>query len=101
MADECRTFQRPETIPVWVEVKTWAGALVNPNEGVKVVITSPDGIVVVTSTAMTNTETGKYVYYYASQLTDPVGWWKAVATVQDGTGAGAKYNVLVGGFQLQ
>jgi hypothetical protein len=38
-------FQRPETIPIWAETKTWAGVYDNPNQGIQITITDPDGVV--------------------------------------------------------
>lgn len=60
-----------------------------------------------TTSALTNvsmTETpgssGNYVYYYASQSYDVVGWWRYKVTSQD-SAAAPKYTVTWGGFKLE
>lgn len=98
---EERTFQRPETVAIWAEVKNWAGTYVDPSEGVDLILTNPKGVVKVNGEAMTKDEVGKYVYYYKSQSNDEVGWWNARGIATDGTGAGEKVTIKVGGFYLQ
>ena len=101
MSDEERTFQRPETVPIWAEVKDWDGNYVDPSEGVTLTLYDPKDTKKVDGLAMTKSATGKYVYHYASQADDEVGWWRGRGLAQDGAGAGAKITIKVGGFYLQ
>lgn len=43
MTTKVRKFQRGETVPIWAEIKTWAGVYDSPDQGVKITITDPDG----------------------------------------------------------
>lgn len=96
-----RNFQRGETVPIWVDIKTWAGVYSSPDQGVKVTITDPDGIVQANAQAMTESETGKFVYYFKPEDTDPLGWWRIRCLAQDGLLTEAKYIIADGGFILQ
>lgn len=96
-----RRFQRGETVPVWADIKTWAGVYSSPDQGVKVTITDPDGTVQVDAVAMTEDATGKFVYYHLSTTADTVGWWRVRCKAQDGLLVDAKYIVADGGFYLE
>lgn len=101
-----RVFQRGETIPIWAEIKTWAGVPSSPDQGVKITITDPDGVVQVPvppaeTQAMTESEEGIFVYYFTPEATDPLGWWKVTAKGQDGLLEEAKYIIAHGGFYLE
>jgi len=91
-----REFQQGETVELYAEVKTQAGVLVDPASGVDITIDDPSGVEKVSSTAMTNIDTGKYVYYYNIPVAaGSVGWWRAHAKSTD---TGTKYTIKVGGF---
>ncbi|MBA7499062.1 hypothetical protein ES704_01801 [subsurface metagenome] len=107
-----QVFQRPETVPIWTEWKTWAGALHDPTHGVTLLyLIDPKGITRVENQPMAkdplNPETGKYVYYYDSSpkdtppVDDEPGWWRYKAISQDGVGGDAKYVGLEGAFELK
>lgn len=101
-----RRFQRGETIPIWCEVKTWAGVYESPDQGVKVTVTDPEGIVQIpeppaVSQAMTEDSAGKFVYYFTPDATDPLGWWRVRCKGQDGLAGLAKYTIADGGFYLE
>lgn len=97
-----QVFQRPETVPIWAEIKNWAGAYADPTHGVTLVhLTNPKGVKKAENQTMTKSETGKYVYYYASQANDELGWWRYQTKSQDGTGATAKYTITDGSFELK
>lgn len=96
-----RVYQCGETVPVWAEVKNWAGAFVNPSQGVKVTIYNPSGVKKATDEAMTESETGKYVFNYASQVEDEKGWWRTDGIATDGAGEGEKYTIRIAGFKLE
>jgi hypothetical protein len=92
-----RQFQRGETVPIWVEIKTWLGAYFDPASDIKLTITNPLNVDKVTAVAMTRSDTGKYTYDYQSIAGDEAGWWKVKALAQDGTSITIEY----GGFNLQ
>lgn len=97
-----RDWQRGETVPIWAEVRLeTTGALYNPDQGVVLTVTDPSGTAVITAQAMTLYSTGIYVYYWNSEATSVVGWYRAKGTAQDGTGATAKVTIENGGFNLQ
>lgn len=97
-----RKFQRGETIPIWCEIKTWAGVLTSPDQGVKITITDSDGTIqIAATTSMTEDSAGKFVYYFLPELTDPIGWWRVRCKAQDGLAAEAKYTISDGGFYLE
>ncbi|MGW8177234.1 MAG: hypothetical protein ACWGQW_00335 [bacterium] len=101
--NEERNFQRPETVPLYSNVKDWSTPqqYVDPTTSIEIAITNPDGTVKQAATAMTKLETGKYVYYHLTSLSDQVGWYPVVVTVQDGAGGGARVTVQNGGFWLE
>ena len=162
-----RVFQRGETIPIWAEIKTWAGVLESPDQGVKLTITDPNraikagrisvlastsftfgltvtggtsgatGVVIdkpdattlhlqqvtgtwvsgetitdtgsgesetdsaLTAAVMTESEEGKFVYYYTTDEAEAKGWWKVRCKGQDGLLGDAKYVITDGGFYLE
>ena len=161
-----QVFQRGETVPIWAEDKNWAGVLIDPSTGIKVVITDPDekvvgdisvissadftvgltvtggtsgatGIILekpngttlrlkqvtgiwqsgeaitdtgsgtsITSSTlvdivMTWDAVGKYVFYYKSDIADPVGWWRYFCKAVDGAGDTSRTVITHGGFELQ
>jgi len=98
-------FQKGDTIPVWGEVRNAAGGFMDPSEGVTLIfLKNPSKVVKAENEAMakhpTEPETGKYVYYYASQDDDETGDWHYCCKSIDGTGAGAKKNIQYGSFKL-
>ena len=99
---ETRHWQRGDTVPIWAEIRDPdTDALTDPSEDVKLTLTDPDGTVKVNNQTMTQSSTGKYVYYWLSTTDDAIGWYKAKVTVQDGTGTGARYVVEYSGFVLE
>jgi hypothetical protein len=95
-------YQRGDTIPIWLEVMDWQGNHVDPTHGVTLVhLTSPKSVKKAENQAMTKIETGKYVYYYASQSGDETGWWRYQIKTQDGSGFDAKYTISEGSFELR
>lgn len=99
MSSEERVFQRGETVPCYAEVKDWDGEYQTPTS-INIDIYTPSNVLSVDGQAMTEIATGRYVYYYNSQLTDSVGWYRIVIVVVDGTGGGAKTTIQQGGFEL-
>lgn len=104
-----RNFQRSETVPIWSETENPAGELFNPTPGgIKVTLKKPDGTLAkdadendIDDTAMVQADIGKFVYYYKSNATDPVGWWRYFCKAVDGTGDGEKRVITHGGFALE
>ena len=94
-----RVFQRGETPEFYVEVKTSSGTLVNPSS-IVITITDSAGTVQVNGQAMSqsNSDTGKYVYYYAILATDALGWWTVKVLITD---TGSKYTIVRGGFEVE
>ena len=90
-----RTWQRPETVPIWAEIKI-AGVLDDPGEPVLLTVYEPDGTVLLDGVTMDNDSVGMFVYYWTSQLTSATGWYKTKVVAQDGT----KVTVEYSGFQL-
>lgn len=103
MANEERTFQRGETVPVHAYVRDWSDPpqYQDPSEGVKITILDPSGTAKVTDAGMTKLDVGKYVYYYASQLSDTKGSYIPRCTAQDGSGGSARITIEVGSFDLE
>ena len=95
-----RIWQRPETVPIWAESKV-NGVLADPSEDVLLTLTNPSGTVVLNAVTMVKSSTGLYVYYWTSSSDSVVGWYKAKAKFQDGTGGDAKVTIEYGGFELQ
>jgi len=100
MANETHTFQLGETVPVWCYVQDWSDTYADPTS-IEIEVWLPSGTQDITSTAMTKSATGKYVYYYASESTDTAGFYRVKVTVVDGTGGTAKTTIIDGGFRLQ
>ena len=93
-------FERGSTIPIW-SYNTQGGTETSPDQGVKVTLTDPDGTVQVDDQAMTEDETGDFVYYYLTDGDSVKGWWNYSCTSQDGTGGSAKYLKRSGSFELK
>ena len=93
-------FERPETVPIHCEDKDWTGTYIDPSAGITIDIYKPDGTKKVDAGAMSKVTTGKYVYYYNSEATDPAGWWRYSCKAVDGSGAGARTVITKGSFQL-
>ncbi len=96
---EVRTFQRPETVPIYAEVKNQAGSYVDPTS-ITITITSPTNLAVITDVAMTQTATGKYTYYYRPASNAELGWYHVKVTSVDGAGGSAITTITQGGFTL-
>ena len=96
-----KTLQRGETIGLWAYVKDWAGSYQSPDNGVRITLTDPNGVVKVDNQLMTEDATGRFVYYYTSVIADAIGWWRFRCRSQDGTGDAAKYTITDGGFKLE
>jgi len=96
-----RTFQRPETVPLWAEIRNMDKELRDPSEPVLITIRDPEFDKVIEEGTMTKHSTGMYFYHWTSALTDDPGWYKYRVVVQDGKGAAAKVTVELGSFQLQ
>lgn len=96
-----RVFQRGETVPIWAEIKTWAGVYESPDQGVTITITDPDETVQVTAQDMAESSEGIFVYYFTPEATDPLGWWRVRCKGLDGIAEGAKYVIADGGFYLK
>lgn len=94
------TFQRGETIGLWSYVRNWLGVYSTPDNGVKITLTNPKGVVKVDAQPMTESAAGKFVYYYLSQADDEPGYWYYECKSQDGTGGDAKYTITRGSFRL-
>jgi len=100
-------FQRGESVPIWVLVRTNAGVYVDPTQGVDVTLSEPDGTIAqdgdsadIEDTAMTRSEEGKYVYYYNSADDDPTKKWNYKCIAIDGEGDGERKTITHGGFRL-
>jgi len=94
-------FQQGDTVAIWAYFKDWDGNYASPDQGVKVTLTDPDATDKVDDQAMSESETGKFVYYYTTDSDSVLGWWRYKCTGQDGTGASAKYTVSNGSFELK
>ena len=100
MANEEYIYQRGETVPIHADVQDWDDAYVDPTS-IVIDVWDVSGTKKVTAQAMSKLETGKYVYYYTSLAADEEGWWRSMATITDGSGAGAKVTMRPGSFKLQ
>ncbi len=67
MSESMKIYTYGNAIEIGVTVKTTADVLVDPQNGVKITITNPLGVAVVTNQSMSNTSVG--VYYYDLQTT--------------------------------
>jgi len=94
------TWQRPETVPIWAQIEV-AATLHDPSETVLLTMTDPKGTVILDEVTMDKDSLGMYIYEWTSLTTSEVGWYRAMAHAQDGTGAGAKITIEYGGFYLQ
>ena len=94
-------FQRGETVAIWAYFKDWDGNYVSPDQGVKVTLTDPEATVKVDDQAMTESDTGKFVYYYNTASDDELTYWNYKCTGQDGTDPSDKYSVTYGSFELK
>ena len=103
-----QVFQRGETVPMWAETRNAAGELFNPTPaGIKITLKKPDGTIAkddaeddIDEATMTQTSVGKFVYYYKSIATDPIGWWHYLCKAVDGSGDDAKTVITHGSFKL-
>jgi uncharacterized protein YfaS (alpha-2-macroglobulin family) len=95
-----QVFRRGQTVECYAEVKTQAGAYVDPTS-IVVTILDPNGVAKVTAQAMTKLEVGKYAYYYTVPADGGYGWWVDYATITDGSGAGAKVTMPQGQFEVR
>lgn len=91
---------RGETVGLWSYIQDWEGVDTSPDNGVKITLTNPKGIVKVDAQAMTEKASGKFVYYYTTPADDETGWWHFFCKSQDGTGDDAKYTKKFGSFKL-
>jgi uncharacterized protein YfaS (alpha-2-macroglobulin family) len=80
-----KRFERAETVICSILVKTTAGVLTNPATSMKIQVTEPSGIIVVTDTAMTNDTTGTYHYDFVPTVSSQLGLYKVRYTAVDGT----------------
>ncbi len=94
-----QVFDRAETVPLWAENRDWAETLFNPSQGIKVTLRDPDGVLAkeadesdIEDTAMTNSATGKYVFYYGSGAVTTLASTitAAVTSITVATGEGDK-----------
>jgi hypothetical protein len=90
-------YERESTIPIW-SFNFVGTTATSPSEGVTITITDADGTAQVTDAAMTEDETGDFVYYYTTTSSSAVGTWYYSCLSQDGTGATAKYLKKSGSF---
>lgn len=113
MPTSTEVFQRGETVPIWSETKNAAGEHFNPSAGIKVTLKKPDGTIAkdadgvdIEDTAMTQTSTGKFVYYFDSSakgdplVNEPLGWWHYSCKAVDGTEDEVKTVITHGSFKL-
>lgn len=91
------TYRRGSTVPIWSFNKVGTTAT-SPDQGVKVTLIDPSGTTKVDDTAMSEDETGDFVYYYTTDSDSAVGEWRYYCTSQDGTLTSAKYLVKGGSF---
>lgn len=94
-----QVFQRGETVPLWAETKNAIGEHFNPTPaGIKVTLRDPDGVLAkdvagtdIDNTAMAQSTTGKFVYYYNSKavttLASTITATALTLTVATGEGA--------------
>lgn len=68
-----QVFQRGEVIPIWAEIRNWAGTLIEPSQGIVVTLKDPDDVLAkekdgddIDEVEMAMSVAGKYVYYYYS-----------------------------------
>lgn len=94
------TFERESTVPMWAHC-TKDGTATSPDQGVTITITDPDGTAIATDAAMTEDDTGEFVYYYTTTSSSVVGEWHYTCLYQDGTGGTAKYLAKSGAFYLR
>jgi hypothetical protein len=93
-------FDREGTVEIWAYFER-NGAYTTPDQGVKITITDPTGIKKVDAAAMTESATGKWVYYYTPASDAELGWWRYYCLGQDGTGTSAKYGKIHGSFEVK
>ena len=93
-------FERGSTVPIWSHNKKTSTAT-SPDQGVKATVTDPDGTVKVDDQAMSEDDTGEFVYYHTPPSDAVKGHWNFSCTSQDGTGASAKYLKRSGSFELK
>ena len=95
------TYQQGESIGIWAYIRDWDKVYTNPDNGVKLTLTDPLGVVKVNNLAMTAISTGKFMYHYNIPSDAAIGWWTYSCKSQDGTGTDAFYTIDNGGFQVE
>jgi len=93
-------FYREGTIEIWVYFEK-NEVYVTPDQGVKITITDSTGTKKVDASSMTESETGKFVYYYTLAIDAERKWWRYYWLGQDGTGVNAKYGNGYGSFEVK
>ena len=77
------SFQRTETINLRATIRDADGDLTDPGTSTKVVVTGPDGTVVVVSTSMAKQSTGVYQHPYTPSATAVFGAYHVRVTAID------------------
>jgi hypothetical protein len=102
-----RNWQRPETVPIWAEVKL-GGVLTDPTGDVLLTLVHvdtstrpPTETTILDEVVMTKDATGMYIYYWTSEEDSEVGWYRTKVQAQDGIGDDAIITIEYGGFILQ
>ena len=92
---------RGATVEIWAYFKNWEGDYASPDQGAKVsYLKDPDGTAQVEDTAMTEDDTGKWVYRYDTESDGVVGWWRYRCIGTDGA-VSPKYSIKDGSFELK
>lgn len=94
-------FYREGTIEIWAYFQRPVGTYVTPNQGVKITVKDAIDVVKVNALAMTESATGKFVYYYTPAVDAERGNWHYKCLGQDGVGADAKYGKVFGSFEVK
>jgi hypothetical protein len=101
-------FQKGEGVGIYWEIQDWEDNYINPSQGAKITIWSPNGALAkdyddtdLTGKSMANDDTGKYSFTYYSHADDAVGWWSVLCVATDGTGATAKVRREFGSFEIK
>lgn len=101
-----RNWQRPETVPIWYEVKL-GGVLTDPSEDILLTLTyvdtstkPPTETTILDEVVMSKDATGMYFYLWTSEANSEVGWYRIKVQAQDGLGDDAIVTIEYGGFKL-
>jgi uncharacterized protein YfaS (alpha-2-macroglobulin family) len=78
-----KMYYQGETMPQAVEVRTTAGALVDPDT-IVITIVDPEGTTEIDAQSMTKKVTGKYSYAYLLAVDALVGKWKTEIKAEKG-----------------